>query len=66
MRRSELGLRSHGITRFAVQFLGMLPLLAVYVFILYFTQFLGAHGKLTLYEHHVFLLPWPYLLGAAG
>lgn len=64
MRRSELGLRSHGITRFAVRFLGMLPLLAVYVFILYFTQFLGAHGKLTLYEHHVFLLPWPYLLGA--
>ncbi|MFV0444272.1 MAG: hypothetical protein ACK5Q5_11945 [Planctomycetaceae bacterium] len=62
-RRREEGLRSRGVSRFTVRFLAMLPLLAVYVFILYFTQFLGAHGKLTLYEHHVFLLPWPYLLG---
>jgi hypothetical protein len=62
-QRKAAGLKSWWVTRAAVRLIAMLPLLAVYVFILYFTQFLGAHGKLTLYEHHVFLLPWPYLLG---
>ncbi len=37
----------------------MLLLLAVFVFILFFTQGIGEHGKRTLYEHHAFLLPWP-------
>lgn len=63
-RRQSAGLKSWWVTRTFVRLALMLPLLAMYVFILYFTQFLGAHGKLTLYEHHVFLLPWPYLLGA--
>ena len=63
-KRREEGLKSWWVTRTAVRLGLMLPLLTVYVFILYFTQFLGAEGKLTLYEHHVFLLPWPYLLGA--
>ena len=37
----------------------MLPLLTVYVFLLYFTQFIGQHGKGVLFEHHAFLLPGP-------
>ena len=64
LRRRAAGLKSWWVTRTFVRLVLMLPLLATYVLILYFTQFLGAHGKLTLYEHHVFLLPWPYLLGA--
>lgn len=40
--------------------LGMLPLLAAYVFLLYLTQFIGAHGKLVLFQHHAFLLPVPF------
>ncbi|MEZ6065780.1 MAG: hypothetical protein R3B90_08755 [Planctomycetaceae bacterium] len=63
VRRRGDGLRSRFVTRWLIKLGGMLPVLAVYVFILYFTQFLGAHGKLTLYEHHAFLLPWPYLFG---
>ncbi|MCA9026529.1 MAG: DUF4013 domain-containing protein [Planctomycetaceae bacterium] len=39
--------------------LGMLPILAAFVFLLYFTQFIGAHGTAGLFEHHAFLLPWP-------
>ncbi|MCA9056259.1 MAG: hypothetical protein KDA75_20660, partial [Planctomycetaceae bacterium] len=64
VQRRAAGLKSWWTTRLLVRLVAMLPLLAVYVFILYFTQFLGAHGKLTLYEHHAFLLPWPYLFGA--
>jgi hypothetical protein len=36
--------------------LAMVPALAVYVFILFFTQFIGEHGKGVLFEHHAFLL----------
>jgi len=36
------------------------PLLAVYVFILFFTQFIGIHGSGVLLEHHLFLLPIPF------
>lgn len=61
-RQSE-GRRSWWLTRMVVRLAGMLPLLALYAFLLYFTQFLGAHGRATLFEHHAFLLPWPYLLG---
>jgi hypothetical protein len=39
---------------------GMLPLLAIYVFLLFFTQFIGEHGKGVLFEHHAFLLPAPF------
>lgn len=36
------------------------PLLAAYVFLLFFTQFIGQHGKGVLFEHHAFLLPVPF------
>jgi len=36
------------------------PLLGLYVFLLYFTQFIGAHGKGVLFEHHALLLPVPF------
>ncbi len=38
----------------------LLPLLAMYVFLLFFTQFIGEHGKGVLFEHHAFLLPGPF------
>ncbi|MFN0051917.1 MAG: hypothetical protein ACKV0T_06980 [Planctomycetales bacterium] len=41
----------------------MAPLLALFVFLLFFTQFIGEHGKGVLFEHHAFLLPIPDLLG---
>lgn len=40
--------------------LAMTPLLALYVFLLFFTQFIGEHGKGVLFEHHAFLLPAPF------
>lgn len=36
------------------------PLLTLYVFLLFFTQFIGQHGKGVLFEHHTFLLPVPF------
>ncbi len=38
----------------------MVPLVGFYVFLLYFTQFVGEHGKAVLFEHHAFLLPVPF------
>ncbi len=38
----------------------MFPLLSVYVFLLLFTQGIGEHGKLVLFQHHAFLLPVPF------
>lgn len=38
----------------------VIPLLSIYVFLLFFTQFLGEHGKRVLYEHHLFLFPVPF------
>ncbi|HEV3138817.1 MAG TPA: hypothetical protein VGZ26_12960 [Pirellulales bacterium] len=38
------------------------PLLVVYVFLLFFTQFIGQHGKGVLFEHHAFLVPAPFWL----
>jgi hypothetical protein len=50
---------AHFVTRwFARLLIG--PLLAVYVFLLFFTQFIGQHGKGVLFEHHAFLLPVPF------
>ena len=40
----------------------IVPLLALYIFLLFFTQFVGTHGKGVLFEHHAFLLPSPFLL----
>lgn len=39
----------------------MLPLLALYVFLLFFTPMIGEHGKGVLFEHHALLLPLPDL-----
>lgn len=38
----------------------IIPLLGVYVFIMFFTQFIGVHGAGVLLEHHLFLLPVPF------
>lgn len=42
--------------------LGMLlvPLLAVYLFFLFFTPAIGAYGRRVLFEHHALLLPTPF------
>jgi hypothetical protein len=39
------------------------PLIGFYVFMLFFSQFIGAEGKAELFQHHAFLLPWPMFLG---
>lgn len=36
------------------------PLLALYVFLLFFTPLIGEHGKGVLFEHHALLLPVPF------
>ena len=41
--------------------LGMLPVVAFYVLIVYFTQYLSWHGVWSLYEQHAFLLPAPFV-----
>ncbi|MCA9117866.1 MAG: hypothetical protein KDA79_22500, partial [Planctomycetaceae bacterium] len=38
----------------------MLPLVGLFVFLLFFTQFIGEHGRGVLFEHHAFLLPVPF------
>lgn len=38
----------------------LMPLLSLYTFILFFTQFIGASGKLVLFQHHALLLPCPF------
>lgn len=40
--------------------LALAPLLVAFVFLLFFTQFIGEHGKGVLFEHHAFLLPSPF------
>jgi hypothetical protein len=41
--------------------LAMLPVAALYVVIVYFTQFTSWHGMASLYEQHAFLLPVPFV-----
>ena len=41
--------------------LGMLPVAAIYVLVVYFTQFTSWHGVASLYEQHAFLVPVPFL-----
>ena len=38
----------------------IIPLLAAFIFVLFFTQFIGEHGKGVLFEHHALLLPVPF------
>jgi len=41
--------------------LAMLPTAALYVLVVYFTQFTSWHGVASLYEQHAFLLPAPFV-----
>lgn len=41
--------------------LGELPLVATYVFLIYFTQYLSWYGVWSLFEQHAFLLPVPFV-----
>ncbi len=38
----------------------LMPTLMFYAFVLFFTQFIGASGKLVLFQHHALLLPRPF------
>lgn len=38
----------------------VVAVMGAYVFLLFFTPFIGARGKLVLFEHHAFLLPVPF------
>lgn len=58
VQRREQGLKSWLSTRLFVRAGLMFPLLGIYTFILYFTQFIGADGKAELVKHHAFLIPW--------
>lgn len=59
VRRLDQGRRAHWSIRWLCGGV-LMPLLAAYVFILFFTQFLGAEGKQTLFQHHALLLPSPF------
>jgi hypothetical protein len=61
VRRQREEKRSWWITRMFVRLL-ILALIAVFVFLLFFTQFIGEEGKRELFQHHEFLLPWPMFL----
>jgi hypothetical protein len=41
-------------------FLALAPLLAFYLFLLFFTPAIGAYGRRVLFEHHALLLPSPF------
>ena len=56
-RRCSEGVPSHRGLRWLAR-LAMIPILVVFVFLLHFTQFIGANGTAGLFEHHAFLLPW--------
>ena len=51
--------RNWFLRQFARQ--GILPVAALYVLIVYFTQFTSWHGVASLYEQHAFLVPVPFL-----
>jgi hypothetical protein len=51
--------RTFWLLRYGV-WLVLQPLLMFYVFLLFFTQYIGKYGKLVLFEHHAFLLPVPF------
>lgn len=50
----------HAVFRWAAR-LSFVPLVAVYVLVVYFTQYVSWYGGLSLYEQHAFLLPVPFL-----
>lgn len=51
--------RAHFLWRWSAS-LATLTLLGFYVFFLYFSQLIGQHGKLVLFEHPALLLPVPF------
>lgn len=59
VRNQEQGRRARWWLRTLCS-LVLMPLLGFYVFLLYFTQFLGEHGRGVLFEHHALLLPVPF------
>ncbi len=59
VERQQQGKTSGRVVRWGVR-LALAILLAAYVFLLYFTQFIGEHGRRVLFEHHAFLLPVPF------
>ena len=40
--------------------IALLPLMGLYVFLLFFTPAIGAAGRAVLFQHHGILLPWPF------
>jgi hypothetical protein len=50
----------HFIFRWLSRF-AMLPVVLIYVLVVYFTQYVSWYGGLSLYEQHAFLLPVPFL-----
>jgi hypothetical protein len=52
--------RRHWVFRWLSR-LAMLPVVALYVLIVYFTQYLSWYGVWSLYEQHAFLVPAPFL-----
>ncbi|TWT57408.1 hypothetical protein KOR42_07690 [Thalassoglobus neptunius] len=59
VRKRESQLRSHFSIRWTCGAI-LIAALCFYVFILFFTQFLGEQGKLVLFHHHSMLLPAPF------
>jgi hypothetical protein len=49
----------HWLTRQLAR-LAMVPVVALYVFIVFFTQYTSWHGVASLYEQHAFLVPVPF------
>jgi hypothetical protein len=65
LKKRAAALTAHSDRPFVLPLIGrgaMLPLVGVYVFLVFFTQAIGKHGKLALFEHHAFLVPAPFLL----
>lgn len=50
----------HAVFRYSAR-LAMLPVVAAYVVIVYFTQLVTWYGEWSLYEQHAFLVPAPFL-----
>ncbi|MCP4194026.1 MAG: hypothetical protein GY768_25745 [Planctomycetaceae bacterium] len=59
-RSEKCDFRRHFVFRWAA-WITMVPVVAFYVLIVYFTQYVSWYGGLSLYEQHAFLLPVPFL-----
>ena len=60
-KRKDQGRKAHWTLRLLCSPV-TLAVLGIYVFIVFFTQFLGEQGKLVLFHHHALLLPAPFQL----